>query len=156
MTKKELLKIIQEVVRREVKKQVNEIFIKEENSTLLAELVSKPLTEKEFKEPIRKKHVKSKKEVHYTVNETLNKVLNETVGLSKKGNQFEEYPTLGGKTFDSSRMTELLGYGKLDEIKRDMVAADTLQKAGKSVDDVPEHVTNALTRDYSDLMKAMS
>ena len=155
MTKKELLKIIQEVVRREVKKQVNEIFIKEENSTSLTELVSKPLTEKEFKEPIRKKHVKSKKEVHYTVNETLNKVLNETVGLSKKGNQFEEYPTLGGKTFDSSRMTELLGYGKLDEIKRDMVAADTLQKAGKSVDDVPEHVTNALTRDYSDLVKAM-
>ena len=31
MTKTELLKIIQEVVRREVKKQVNEIFIKEEN-----------------------------------------------------------------------------------------------------------------------------
>ena len=155
MTKKDLVKIIQEVVRREVKKQVNEIFIKEENSISLTELVSKPLTEKEFKEPIRKKHVKSKKEVHYTVNETLNKVLNETVGLSKKGNQFEEYPTLGGKTFDSSRMTELLGYGKLDEIKRDMVAADTLQKAGKSVDDVPEHVTNALTRDYSDLMKAM-
>ena len=155
MTKKELLKIIQEVVRREVKKQVNEIFIKEENSTLLAELVSKPLAEKEFKEPIRKKQVKPKKEVHYTSNETLNQVLNETVGLSKKDKQFEEYPTLGGETFDSSRMTELLGYGKPDEIKRDMVAVDTLQKAGKSVDDVPEYVTNALTRDYSDLMKVM-
>ena len=155
MTKTELLKIIQEVVRREVKKQVNEIFIKEENSTSLIELVSKPLTEKEFKEPIRKKQVKSKKEVHYTSNETLNQVLNETVGLSKKDKQFEEYPTVGGKTFDSSRMTELLGYGKPEEVKRDMVAVDTLQKAGKSVDDVPEHVTNALTRDYSDLMKAM-
>ena len=83
-------------------------------------------------------------------------MLNETVGLSKKGKQFEEYPTLGGETFDSSRMTELLGYGKPDEVKRDMVAVDTLQKAGKSVDDVPEHVTNALTRDYSDLMKTMS
>ena len=155
MTKKELLKIIQEVVRREVKKQVNEIFIKEENSTSLTELVSKPLTEKEFKEPIRKKQVKSKKEVHYTSNETLNQVLNETVGLSKTGKQLEEYPTLSGEAFDSSRMTELLGYGKPEEVKRDMVAVDTLQKAGKSVDDVPEHVTNALTRDYSDLMKAM-
>ena len=30
------------------------------------------------------------------------------------------------------------------------------QKAGKSVDDVPEAVTQALTRDYSDLMKAMN
>ena len=156
MTKKELLKIIQEVVRREVKKQVNEIFIKEENSISLTELVSKPLTEKEFKEPIRKKQVKSKKEVHYTSNETLNKILNETVGLSKKGKQFEEYPTLGGKTFDSSRMTELLGYEKSDEVKRDMVAIDTMQKAGVTSDQVPEYVTDALTRDYSGIVKAMS
>jgi hypothetical protein len=37
-----------------------------------------------------------------------------------------------------------------------MVAVDTLQKAGKSVGDVPEHVTNALTRDYSKLMKVMN
>ncbi len=29
MTKKQLMKIIQEVVRKEVKKQINEIFIKE-------------------------------------------------------------------------------------------------------------------------------
>ena len=50
-------------------------------------------------------------------------------------------------------MTELMGYGKPEEVKRDMVAADTLRKAGKSVNDVPEHITNALTRDYSDLMK---
>ena len=155
MKKQELVKIIETVVRKEVKKQMNEIFIKEENSSSLTELVSKPITEKEFEEPIRKKQVKSKKEVHYTSNETLNQVLNETVGLSKKDKQFEEYPTLGGETFDSSRMTELLGYGKPDEVKRDMVAVDTLQKAGKSVDDVPEHVTNALTRDYSDLMKVM-
>ena len=53
-------------------------------------------------------------------------------------------------------MTELLGYGKSDEVKRDIVAVDTLQKAGKSVSDVPEHITDALTRDYSGLMKAMN
>ena len=142
MTKKELVKIIQEVVRKEVKKEVQKIFIKEETTPLLQDMVVK---KPKFK----------KEEFSYTSNKTLNKVLNETVGLSKKGKQFEEYPTLGGETFDSNRMTELLGYGKPDEVKRDMVAVDTLQKAGKSVDDVPEHVTNALTRDYSDLMKAM-
>ena len=142
MTKKELVKIIQEVVRKEVKKEVQKIFIKEETSPLLQDvIVKKPKLKKE--------------EISYTTNKTLNKVLNETVGLSKKGNQLEEYPTLSGEAFDSSRMTELLGYGKPEEVKRDMVAVDTLQKAGKSVDDVPEHVTNALTRDYSDLMKAM-
>ena len=52
-------------------------------------------------------------------------------------------------------MSELMGYGQTEEGKRDMNAVETLQKAGKSVNDVPEHVTNALTRDYSKLMKAL-
>ena len=142
MTKKELVKIIQEVVRKEVKKEVQKIFIKEEASTKLTDIIS------EVTEP--------KEEIQYTKNKSLNKILNETVGLSKSKKEFEEYPTLGDGTFGSSRMTELLGYGKSDEVKRDMVAVDTLQKAGKSVSDIPEYVTNALTRDYSDLMKAMN
>ena len=63
---------------------------------------------------------------------------------------------MSGKTFDSSRVSELLGYDKPEEVRRDMVAVDTLQKAGKSVQDVPEYVTAALTRDYSGLMKAIN
>ena len=90
------------------------------------------------------------------IKKSLNKVLNETVGLSKSQKEFEEYPTLGDGTFDRSRMTELLGYGKSEEVKRNMVAVDTLQKAGKSVSDVPEHITKALTKDYSKLMKVMN
>ena len=45
MKKQELIKIIELVVRKEVKKQVNEIFIKEENSSSLTELVSSPTIE---------------------------------------------------------------------------------------------------------------
>ena len=142
MTKQQLHKIIQEAVRKEVKKQMNEIFIKEETSSKLIDIVPKVS--------------ELKKEVQYTKNKSLNKVLNETVGLSKSKKEFEEYPTLGDGTFDRSRMTELLGYGKSEEVKRNMVAVDTLQKAGKSVNDVPEHITNALTKDYSKLMKAMN
>ena len=142
MTKQQLQKIIQEAVRKEVKKQMNEIFIKEETSTQLTDIVP------EVSEP--------EEEIQYTKNKSLNKVLNETVGLRKSQKEFEEYPTLGDGAFDKSRMTELLGYGKSEEVKRDMVAVDTLQKAGKSVNDVPEHITNALTRDYSKLMKVMN
>jgi|TARA_R100001460_G_scaffold41513_2_gene77234 hypothetical protein len=143
MTKKDLVKIIQEVVKREVQKEVKKIFIKEQVS-------EEPTIEMKsiVEEP--------KEQVKYTKNESLNKVLNETVGLSKSQSQTEAYPTLGGGTFDTNKMTELLGYGKPEEVQRDMVAADTLRKAGKSVNDVPEHVTNALTRDYSDLMKAIN
>ena len=142
MTKKDLVKIIQEVVKREVQKEVKKIFIKEQVS-------EEPTIEMKsiVEEP--------KEQVKYTKNESLNKVLNETVGLSKSQSQTETYPTLGGGAFDTNRMTELLGYGKPEEVQRDMVAADSLRKAGKSVNDVPEHVTNALTRDYSDLIKAM-
>ena len=139
MTKKDLVKIIREVVKREVQKEVKKIFIEEQ--------VSKPV--------IKNKPVveHSKEEVRYTKNESLNKVLNETVGLTKSESQKDEYPPLGGGAFDTARMTELLGYGKSEDVQRDMVAADSLRKAGKSVNDVPEHITNALTRDYSDLMK---
>ena len=143
MTKKQLVKIIQEVVRREIKKEINEIFIREQKTSepKLADVIS------QVSEP--------KEKVNYTNNKSLNDVLNETVGLSKQQSEFEEYPTMSGGTFDKSRMQELMGYGKSDEGKREMGAVDTLKKAGKSVKDVPEHVTNALTRDYSGLMKAM-
>jgi len=144
MTKKQLVKIIQEVVRREIKKEINEIFIREQKTS-----------EPQLADVIQQKVSEPKEQVKYTKNKSLNDVLNETVGLSKQQNEFEEYPTLGGGTFDKSRMQELMGLGQSDEGKREMGAVDTLKKAGKSVNDVPDHVTNALTRDYSDLMKAI-
>ena len=57
-------------------------------------------------------------------------------------------------------MAEVLGYGDLGmgsnkERAREMGAVETIKKAGVSVDAVPEDVQNALTRDYSGLMKAM-
>ena len=163
MKKQELIKIIEAVVRKEVKKQMNEIFIKEENSSSLTELVSKPLTEKEFKEPIRKQYkTKPKKEVHYTSNETLNKILNETVGGVPQGDG-SGYPTMGGGVYDTSKINDVLvgstGLGNSEgakERKREIAAVDSIKKAGVSVDQVPDHVTNALTRDYSDVMKAIN
>ena len=139
MKKKQFMKIITEVVRREVKKEVQKILINEEASHQLTDIIP------EVSEP--------KQKVEYTKNKSLNDVLNETVGLTKSEKQNGEYPTLGGGAFDTSRMSELMGYGKSEDMKRDMVAVDTLQKAGVRVDQVPEHLTNALTRDYSDLMK---
>ena len=159
MKKQELIKIIETVVRKEVKKQVNEIFIKEENSSSLTELVSKPLIEKEFTEPIRKQY-KPRKEVNYTTNNALNKVLNETVGGVPQGDG-SGYKTMGGGVYDTNKMNDvLLGAGAGNtkvskEMKREIGAVETIKKAGVSVDQVPDHVTNALTRDYSSVMKAI-
>ena len=147
MKKSELIKIIELVVRKEVKKQVNEILIKENS------IKSKPVIKSKPKP-------KSRVEKHYTSNLELNKVLNETVGLNDKSQEDEEWPTMGGGTFDSTRATELLGYGDSiaaqggsNEMKRNMAAAQTLREKNVSVKDVPESLVNALSRDYSELMK---
>ena len=161
MKKQELIKIIELVVRKEVKKQMNEIFIKEENTSSLTELVSTPLIENEIKEPVRKRQIKPKKEVQYTSNVALNKVLNETVGGVPQGDG-SGYSTMGGGVFDSSRMNEVLaretGLGDTESVKekkREIAAVDSIKKAGVKVDQVPDHVTNALTKDYSAVMKAI-
>ena len=135
MKQGKLVSLIKEVVKQEVKKQVTDILINETNIPK-----TKPV--------VKKKKVEEKK---YTDNPTLNKILNETA------QQQEEYPTLGGGTFDSSRATELLGYGSLgnDEVKREVAAASTLKSGGINPEAAPEHLKDALTRDYSGLMKAI-
>ena len=136
MKQGKLVSLIKEVVKQEVKKQITDILINETNIPKVKPVVKKRKVEKR----------------NYTDNPTLNKILNETA------NQQEDYPTMGGGTFDSNRMTELLGYGSgagNDEVKREVAAASTLQSAGMTPDTAPEHLTNALTRDYSGLMKAI-
>ena len=156
MKKNELIKIIELVVRKEVKKQVNEIFIND-NKTSLTEFVSAPKNEKKFKEPIREQYkTKPKEEVHYTENQELNRVLNETAGGVPQGEG--GYDTMGNGTYDTSRMGELLGYGDMSgdkETKRKVAAVDSIKKAGVNVEQVPDHVQNALTKDYSKVMKAI-
>ena len=149
MTKKELVKIIQEVVKIEVKKQVKQIFINENKSSLKS-LAPKP-------KQVKKKVVKQKREF-VSGNDALNDVLNETIGLSK-GDEMEEYPTMGGGTFDSTRASELLGYGDSlaaggdKQAQRNIAAAQTFREKGLTSDQVPQDVLNALTKDYSALMK---
>ena len=147
MNKKELIKIIELVVRKEVKKQMTEIFINDEKEISLSETISKPKVEKK----------KPKKQ--YTKNTALNEVLNNTKPLGQQ--ETDEYPTLGGGVLGSDNMAEVLGYGDLGrgqnkERAREMAAVDSIKKAGVNVDQVPEDVQNALTRDYSGLMKAIN
>ena len=149
MNKNKLKNIIELVVRKEVKKQLSEIFINEEKEIKLAETISKPIPKKVVK--------KTKKQ--YSKNTALNEVLNNTKPLGTS--ETDEYPSLGGGVLGSDNMAEVLGYGDLGrgqdkETAREMAAVDTIKKQGVSVDAVPEGVQNALTRDYSGLMKAIN
>ena len=149
MNKNKLRNIIELVVRKEVKKQLTEIFINEEKEISLAETISQPKPKKVINKPNKQ----------YSKNPALNEVLNNTKPLGSS--QTDEYPTLGGGVLGSDNMADVLGYGDLGmgqnkERAREMGAVDTIKKAGVSVDAVPEEVQNALTRDYSGLMKAIN
>ena len=150
MNKDKLKNIIELIVRKEIKKQLSEIFINEEKEIKLSEVISKPTPKKVTKKQPKKQ---------YTKNKVLNEVLNNTKPLGSS--ETDEYPTLGGGVLGSDNMAEVLGYGDLGmgsnkERAREMGAVDTIKKAGVSVDAVPDEVQNALTRDYSGLMKAIN
>ena len=145
---KALITLIREIVRAEVKKEINKIFIKEgvkavsRKVTEVPEVLSKPIPKK-FKS----------KEVSYAKDPILNKILNETA----RSQEFDEYPSMG--EYNTSNMAELLGYSGTtagsDEAKREIAAVQTAQAAGMNPKDVPENVMNALTKDYRGVMKAL-
>ena len=148
MKKNDLIKIIELVVRKEIKKQLSEIFINDKEEIKLAETISP------------KPKVKQKPKKQYTKDRALNEVLNNTKPLGQQS-QDDDYPTLGGGVLGSDNMADVLGYGDLGrggnkEMKREVGAVQTIKKQGVNVDQVPEDVVNALTRDYSGLMKAIN
>ena len=132
MKKTELKMIIREIVRKEVRMELK---------TLL----------KEYKTKTIKKPVKSVKKSQprvnqkYSNNSTLNSILNETA-------QNTDWDTLGGETFTTQNMSGILNkqYGNGQMTDDQMV-----ESMGVSPETVPDHVTDALTKDYSKLMKAI-
>jgi hypothetical protein len=158
MKKNELVNIITEIVRREVKKEVKRMFINESSSMKLSAAIPKIKSNKVVS--TKKILQKPKKNyVEYTKNQSLNKVLNETVGGIPQGDGeapqvegYEEGPTLTGEVFDSNRVDELAGGGDVQR-QRDIAAVQTVKEKGLNVGDVPEDLMNALTKDYTEVLK---
>jgi len=147
--KSKLVQMLREIIKREVQKEVKKIFISEGYQT--------PKAQNNFNDvpEVLPKPKSQKEQVSYVKDPMLNKVLNETA----QQNEMEEYPTMGGGTFDSSKMAEMMGYGAgafgSPEMKRQSIGTTTAQAAGVDPDSVPEDVMNALTKDYSGVMKAL-
>ena len=146
---KSLITLIKEIVRVEVQKEVNKIFIKEgvravsQNKNIVPEVLAKPISKKA-----------KLKVVSYTKDPTLNKILNETA----QSQEFDEYPSMG--EYDASNMAELLGYGGVsagsDEAKREVAAVQTAQAVGADTSNkAVQDVMSDLTKDYRGVMKAL-
>ena len=138
MKKSELRMMIREIVKEEVALTVKEV---------IKEIVGGGKTKQKLKP-------KSKPEQkYYSKNKVLNDVLNETA-ISDKSNEWE---TLGGSTYTSDKINEVVGSSYADMMNgSEKPNADMMVKSmGGDPNTVGDTLKNALTRDYSDLMKAM-
>tara|TARA_Y100000310_G_scaffold116597_1_gene115311 strand:+ start:984 stop:1406 length:423 start_codon:yes stop_codon:yes gene_type:complete len=131
MKKIELKTMIREIVREEVKMELR-LFLKEYKQKQIR-TVEKPIKKKSIKKPISK----------YSNNSILNEVLSETA-------KSDEWKTMGGKTFTTDDIGSILSkeYGNqsTENIPTSM---------GVDNSQVPDHVSDALTKDYRGLMKAI-
>ena len=147
-----LANLIRELVKQEVKKQVTEIFIKEGVKSM-----TENASKNDVMEVLPKRKPKPKKEVTYTKNPVLNDILNETANAGDS--DFEEYPTMTGKPFDSTRMAEAMGYGGMlgdAESRRKQAAIQTAQAVGADTNnEAVQNVMQDLTKDYRGVMKAL-
>ena len=126
--------MIRKIVREEVAMAIQEV---------ITEL--KQPTQQVSKQKPKKKMVEKKS---FTSNSILNDVLNETVN--------DEWKTMGGGTYTSNKMNDVLRgqYGDLMNGGHVNVSPQ-MDINNKPVTNVPDHLMNAFTKDYSKTLKAM-
>ena len=135
MKKSELRLMVREIVREEVALTMKEV---------IKEIIGgKPQSQPKPKP----------KKKYYSKNKVLNDVLNETA----MGDGGEDWKTMGGTTYTSNRMNEIMGnsYGDMMNGNQKPNADMMVKSMGGNPDVVGDTLKNALTRDYSELVKAM-
>ena len=137
MKKSELKLMIRQIVREEVAMSIQEVITELKQPT-------HPVSQ-----PKPKRKVVEQKKQQFTKNSILNDVLNETA-------MDDEWKTMGGGTYDSNRMGEVLqsSYGNM--MKSDGTPNITGTTKGHSGAPAPVELEKALNRDYSGLMKAIN
>jgi hypothetical protein len=115
--------IIRQMVREEVAMAINEVVTELKQPSLSSQ-------------PKPKKKIVEKKQ--FTKNSILNEVMNETAAS-------DEWKTMGGGTYDSSKVNEVLGKSYGDMMNGNSNVPVTVD--GQTAD--------FLTKDYSKLMKAI-
>ena len=138
MKKSELKMMVREIVREEVALTMKEV---------IKEIVGgKPQPQSQPKQKPKKKH--------FSKNKVLNDVLNETA----MGDRSEEWETMGGASYTSDKMNEIVGSSYADMMNGNQQQPNgdmMVRSMGGNPDAVGDTLKNALTRDYSELVKAM-
>ena len=125
--------MIREIVREEIRLGLQEVL---GDLTKPTKQISKPKHKRKFVE-----------KQEFSKNPIINDVLNETAATE------DEWATMGGGTYDSSRASEVLSstYGKLMSDDSDKPNAQLAASMGVDPNNAPDF----LTKDYSKLMKTI-
>ena len=136
MTKANKIKmVIRKIVREEVASAIKEVLV-------------------ELKQPSLSSNPNGEinEQKKYTSNSVLNEILNETEGGIPQG-ETASYPTMGGETYDSSKVNEVMSSQYGDIMKNGVEPtpksnADTIVGAA-----APEGIKNLFNKDYSGILK---
>ena len=134
MKKSDFKLMIRKIVREEVAMAIQEVITELKQPT------------QQVSQPKPKKKMVEKKS--YTSNSILNDVLNETAN--------DEWKTMGGGTYTANKMNDVLKgqYGDLMNGSNTNVVPQT-DINDRPVTNVPSHLMDAFTKDYSKTLKAM-
>ena len=132
--KQNMRTVIRQIVREEVAMAIKEVITELKQPT---QQVSQPKPKK-----------KIVKKNQYSKNSVLNEVMNETA-------QSEEWKTMGGGTYDSSKVNEVMSsqYGGLMNGSGEVNADAMVASMGVNPETVDDSVKNIFTKDYRSLMK---
>lgn len=163
MNTKEFLKQIRQIIREEVRSAVEAEFnVLLESLDKTAKKINNPILEKAESTQVRPKFNPKKSNVTYSSNPLINDILSSTAekGFSSKDfhgileedynpvqlghNDFDEWPTM--RNMSNMNMTSA---GTINAIPKTDID-------GRPVTEVAPEVEQALTRDYTSLMKAIN
>jgi len=150
MKKLEFINLIKEAIIPEVRKVVREeLGMLKEKKVDHSKVIDHGIRMSELADSNRiKKPIKRKK---FSKDPGLNDILNETaMDMSDP----EEYKTLGGKPF-TGNMAQMMGMNPDEMFGDQKVTAESMIPDDKKHIQIPDAVQKALTRDYSQLVKAM-
>lgn len=155
MKAKDLAQLLEVIVRKVVREELKPIIaeVKKSSKPVIKEATSKKKIIK--KDPLDVEHIFEENVVSkqtFTKNSMLNDLLNETANDGEWRNMDTMYTSNQAQGFDKAQMASALGYGEQSVIP-------TVDVDGKPVDMATlqsSGVADALTRDYSGLMKAIN
>ena len=157
MESKSFVKILRKVIREEVRSAVKEILGEQKKSS--NKVIDHGLSLHKMVERQENPYeVQGKRKKQFSKDPVLNDILNET-SLNYNPAEFNgappSYPNMENKAFTSN---DVPSFASIMEPQTSRInTIPTTDVNGNVVDPnaIPEHVTSALTKDYSSLMKAM-